>query len=120
MCIRDSNRTELLPEADTFTKVECTVEGVTEAYKADNGAGYVITAASKGYGGDVPVMVAFNSEGTITAVKFLDNDETPGLGQNCLLYTSPRQVWWSAWRSEDFFRQKNSCAPCVGLGGMVS
>ena len=41
----------------------------------------MITAASKGYGGDVPVMVAFNSEGTITAVKFLDNDETPGLGQ---------------------------------------
>ena len=77
----NANRTELLPEADTFTKVECTVEGVTEAYKADNGAGYVITAASKGYGGDVPVMVAFNSEGTITAVKFLDNDETPGLGQ---------------------------------------
>ena len=33
----NANRTELLPEADTFTKVECTVEGVTEAYKADNG-----------------------------------------------------------------------------------
>ena len=26
-------------------------------------------------------MVAFNAEGTIEAVQFLDNDETPGLGQ---------------------------------------
>ena len=26
-------------------------------------------------------MVAFNSEGKIEAVQFLDNDETPGLGQ---------------------------------------
>lgn len=77
----NANRTELLPEADTFTQVECSVEGVTEAYAADNGAGYVITAAAKGYGGDVPVMVAFDDAGTIVAVKFLDNDETPGLGQ---------------------------------------
>lgn len=28
-----------------------------------------------GYGGEVPVMVAFNAEGTIEAVQFLDNDE---------------------------------------------
>ena len=57
------------------------VDGVTEVYVADNGAGAVITAEASGYGGAVPVMVAFNSEGKIEAVQFLDNDETHGLGQ---------------------------------------
>lgn len=75
-------RAELLPEADTFTQnTDVQVEGVTEIYVADNGAGAVITAQASGYGGAVPVMVAFNSEGKIAAVKFLDNSETPGLGQ---------------------------------------
>ncbi len=82
--LRTANETRaaLLPEAEgSFTEVEVDVENVTEAYAADNGAGYVISAAAKGYGGDVPVMVAFSADGTIEAVKFLDNDETPGLGQ---------------------------------------
>ena len=51
------------------------------AYAADNGAGYVITAQAKGYGGQVPVMVAFGADGAIASVRFLDNSETPGLGQ---------------------------------------
>lgn len=79
----NATRQALLPAADTFTAVEpeTPTEGVTEIYKADNDTGYVITAQSKGYGGEVPVMVAFNADGNIEAVKFLDNDETPGLGQ---------------------------------------
>lgn len=84
--IRTANETRqaLLPAADTFTELEVpaeTAENVTAVYRADNGAGFVITAAAKGYGGDVPVMVAFNTEGAIEAVTFLENSETPGLGQ---------------------------------------
>ena len=56
-------------------------KGVTEAARAENGAGWVITAQAQGYGGMVPVMVAFGEDGTIRAVQFLANDETPGLGQ---------------------------------------
>ena len=79
----NATRQALLPSADTFTEVapETPTEGVTAIYKADNDSGYVITAQAKGYGGEGPVMVAFNAEGTIEAVQFLDNDETPGLGQ---------------------------------------
>ncbi len=77
-------RQSLLPEADSFTEINISVEGVIAAYVADNGVGYVITASSKGYGGDVPVMVAFNPEGEILAVEFLSNSETPGLGQKIL------------------------------------
>lgn len=54
---------------------------MTEAARAENGTGWVITAQAQGYGGMVPVMVAFGEDGTIRAVQFLANDETPGLGQ---------------------------------------
>lgn len=74
-------RMELLPEADNFEVVAVEAEGVTEAARAENGAGWVITAQAQGYGGMVPVMVAFGEDGTIRAAKFLANDETPGLGQ---------------------------------------
>ncbi len=84
--IRTANETRqaLLPAADSFTEVAvpaACAENVTEIYRADNGSGFVVTAGAKGYGGDVPVMVAFNAEGAIEAVRFLDNSETPGLGQ---------------------------------------
>ena len=45
--------------------------------------GYVITAAAKGYGGDVKVMVGYDLDGTIVGFTVLDcSNETPGLGQN--------------------------------------
>ena len=74
-------RIRLLPEADSFDIVPVEAEGVTEAARAANGAGWVITAQAQGYGGQVPVMVAFGQDGAIRAVEFLANDETPGLGQ---------------------------------------
>ncbi len=71
----------VLPEADSFTALDCEVEGVSAVLKADNGAGYVITASAKGYGGDVPAAVSFDEEGNILRVIMMSNDETPGLGQ---------------------------------------
>ena len=80
--VANDTRSALLPEADGgFEKQETTVAGVTEMYVATNGAGAVVTAEAQGYGGAVPVMVAFTSDGTIKAVQFLANSETAGLGQ---------------------------------------
>lgn len=77
----NATRAALLP-AGSFAEVKTDVEGVTELYAADDGAaGYVVTAEAKGYGGMVPVMVAFNADGKIAGVNFLSNSETPGLGQ---------------------------------------
>ncbi len=73
-------RNALLP-AKSFTKLETTIEGVTEVYKAEDDLGYVITAEANGYNGAVPVMVAFSSDGNILGVSFLPNTETPGFGQ---------------------------------------
>ena len=78
----DAARVAVLPEADSFT--QCTVEempeGGIDAYQADNGAGYVITAAAKGNGGQLRVMVGIGSDGLITGTEVLVNNETQGLG----------------------------------------
>ncbi len=72
---------EALPEADSFTQLECDIDGVSAVLVADNGAGYVIAAQARGYGGQVPLVVSFSNEGEILAVIIMDNDETPGMGK---------------------------------------
>ena len=79
----EKNRTYFaaLPDAGSFTELECGIEGVTAVQKAGNGEGYVITAQSRGYGGQVPAAVAFSNDGSIIRVIMMSNEETPGLGQ---------------------------------------
>lgn len=75
------SRKDLLPTAEDFEKVDCEEEGITEYYRATNGTGVVVSANGKGgYGGDVPVMVAFDEKGTILAVKVDASGETKGKG----------------------------------------
>ena len=74
-------RSEVLPEADSFSPVEgITVDGVSAVYTADNGAGAAITASAKGYGGDVVVMVGIGSDGNITSIEVTEQKETQGIG----------------------------------------
>ena len=83
-------RYELLPEADGFEAIEVEVEGVTEMYKATNGAGYVISAQGNGFGGNgsVKMMVAYDNEGTIISCKVIDcSAETPGIGDKIVKET---------------------------------
>ena len=78
---QEAARTELLPEATGFTKVEgVSVDNVSDIYTADNGIGTVITCAGKGYGGTITVMVAFNPDATIKQIKITEQAETAGLG----------------------------------------
>lgn len=87
-------RAEVLPESESFEKIEETFpDGVAEVYKSTNDAGYVITTYSKGYGGKLVVMVGIKNDGTISKVKNLENNETPGLGSKVKedAYTSQYQ-----------------------------
>lgn len=74
-----------LIETDNFTECEF---GENEfnyytAVKDGNIIGYIFKTAEKGYGGDVSVMTAVNTDGTVKSVAILDvSNETPGLGQN--------------------------------------
>ena len=85
-------RQEVLSTAETFAEIEKLddivkskpeLNLVKEAYKAMNGEtveGYVLTAVSKGYGGDVKVIVGVDNSKKITGVKIVEHSETPGLG----------------------------------------
>lgn len=78
---QENARKELLPDADTFTRVEgIEVNNVDDVYVADNGVGTVITSKAKGYGGDVVVMTAITPDGTIKQIKVTEQAETKGIG----------------------------------------
>ena len=77
-------RNEVMPEANgEFEQVDIAEleANVDEVFKATNGAGYVITTSTKGFGGAIKVMTAIDNDGNILKVKVTDaSNETPGLG----------------------------------------
>lgn len=95
-------RTELLPEADDFAPVEgIEVENVSDVYAANNGAGYVITSTSKGYGGTITVMSAFSPDGKIKQIKITEAAETPGFGSN----VTDNKSYWERYAGLDGTKQ---------------
>lgn len=73
-----------LPEAegqfDDLTE-QATTENIVAAKKASNGSGWCIQATGKGFGGDVPVIVAMDNDGVILNVSFMQNEESAGFGK---------------------------------------
>ena len=80
-------RMELLPDGDNFSDAGADLfvleEGkvyATEVFKADNGAGMVVTVKTNSYGGVLTAMVGINKDGEITGVKVTEHADTPGVG----------------------------------------
>ena len=60
---------------------------VYNAIDADsNAVGAAVKSIASGFGGDLMVMVGFNSDGQITGYKLLEHSETPGLGAKADLW----------------------------------
>lgn len=73
---------EVLPEADGFEEItDFATSNVTKVLKATNGAGWVFETYGKGFGGNVPAVVALDDQGTVLKVKFMENSETAGYGK---------------------------------------
>ena len=74
----------LVPEAASFEPVDCSVDGCVAALKALDDEGellaHIVVAQSKGYGGQVPIAVAFGTDGKVKSIIAMSNEETPGLG----------------------------------------
>jgi electron transport complex protein RnfG len=72
----------VLPQAETFTPVKD--EGSVIYYKAfdkeKKQIGVVFKASGKGYSSAIETMAGMLEDGTITAIKVLTQNETPGLG----------------------------------------
>ena len=80
----EATRREVLPSATGFDRLDVSDDlaamGVTGIYKDQGGSGYVVSAANKGYGGDVTVTVSFDNSGKILNVKVDVSSETKGVG----------------------------------------
>lgn len=79
-----ASRRTVMPDAADFGE-EQIYDTLTycAALDADgNTIGRVFTAAAKGYGGTVSVMVGIGADGKITGIEILSHSETPGLGAN--------------------------------------
>lgn len=79
---KKSSLKEVLPQAESFEPVK---EGEQvlyyEAYdKEKKVVGVAFIASAKGYSSVIETMVGMAQDGTITAVKILQQNETPGLG----------------------------------------
>lgn len=85
----NANRRLVVPEALEFVAIELDATdketGLLEAYRAvddqDNTIAWVFVASTRGYGGQVPVMLAISPDQEISGIKVLKNEETPGLGK---------------------------------------
>ena len=83
LAAQEAARTELLPDAQGFEKVEgIDVANVSDVYRTTNDVGVVITSSAKGYGGDVVVMTAITPDGNIKQIKVTEQSETKGIGSN--------------------------------------
>lgn len=68
------------PEADSF--VEKSVDGIGyfEAFRGNKLKGYCLKVTATGYNGFIHIVAGIDLNGTITGVKVLQHQETPGLG----------------------------------------
>ncbi len=80
----DAGLKEVLPQAARFEAVKSGEEIIY--YRAYDGVGKLIgvafKASGKGYSSTIETMAGMLKDGTITAIKILSHNETPGLGAN--------------------------------------
>ena len=86
----NANRLALFPEAAGFLSFDLPEPGnivgglkeIMQVQSSDGKSlGYLVVGERRGYGGQVPVMIAISNEGIISGVRVLSNEETPGLGK---------------------------------------
>ncbi|MBD3347350.1 MAG: RnfABCDGE type electron transport complex subunit G [Chitinivibrionales bacterium] len=59
----------------------------------DSIVGYAFKESSKGYAGDIQIMVGVDLQGTILGLKVLSHKETPGLGDRVKETPSKKYLW---------------------------
>ena len=85
---------QVLPEGTDFAPI-ADLTGLPGAIvaveSAGNGAGYVFTTETKGFGGSVRAMFGVNSDGVMTGSKVIDHGETQNIGTKVTQDNSPYQ-----------------------------
>lgn len=93
-------RLAVLPAGSTFTQIDTElVNGVTDIYKSENGAGFAVSTSVKGMNSGLKLMIGINSNGEITGINVLGHDETAGIGTKVL--DSAFLAKWTGTKSAD-------------------
>ncbi|MBM3252977.1 MAG: RnfABCDGE type electron transport complex subunit G [Candidatus Omnitrophica bacterium] len=71
---------EVLPTANKFKVITNQGEEYFEGSNRGRTVGYIIRANSRGYSGDIKILVGIAIDGKIKGVQVLEHTETPGLG----------------------------------------
>lgn len=75
-------------ESANFVSLDSSSPNIAEIYRAEIGGdtknivGYVFSVLTRGYGGEISMLVAIDTEGVIKGIDILTHSETPGLGAN--------------------------------------
>ncbi len=77
----ERTRQAVLPGSASFTELDVSaIDGVETAFRETSGAGYVVTAGYKGYGGIVTVTVGLDNDGKVVGISANVSSETKGIG----------------------------------------
>jgi len=76
---------EKIPDATGFELINPDyIDGlphsIKEIYRTTNGIGYIFTAATSGFSGDITVICAVDNDGNIISASTLSHTETKGIG----------------------------------------
>lgn len=93
----DAALREILPQADVFTPKTI---GGTDYFEARRGgalAGYCLKVTGAGYGGYIRMIAGIDPSGTITGIRVLEHQETPGLGARIAeVKSGAKEPWFLA------------------------
>ncbi|MBF7097856.1 RnfABCDGE type electron transport complex subunit G [Alkalibacter mobilis] len=91
----ENARMEVLSDADSFEQMDqATITGLADSLGIDNTVieevyegkagsdtvGYTFKSLPKGYGGSITVLTGISMDGTVTGMRVVSHNETPGLG----------------------------------------
>lgn len=80
----DASLKEVIPQGERFESVKSAEQTIYyRVYDKENKfIGVAFKASGKGYSSTIEAMVGMLKDGTVTAIKILSQNETPGLGTN--------------------------------------
>lgn len=86
---------EVLPEGVNFEAVKSGEDTLYyKVYNKDSEfIGIAFKASGKGYSSDIQTMVGMKKDGTISAIKVLNQNETPGLGARVIEVSDDTTIW---------------------------
>lgn len=102
--LKNQDMKDLVKDAESFKSIN----GKTDWFAAQKDGkviAYVVPAESKGFGGEIKMLVAVTTDGKIIDYDILSNNETPGLGDNAS--KDPFKKQFKGKRAEDLIVVKD-------------